>query len=413
MTVAHSFISRAAAGAGRADPDLALAVFGRLGGLRDPRAASRRSRRSRRSPAGDSSARTTRRSRLVRREGVWKVESLGGFPGGRTEGRRPAGTIWKLVRVRRPVVSSGRYHDSFKVAEDENEGRIRLWDDAADDPDVDLILGSSPNYRTAHVRLAGEDAGLRGPRPRGLRRPAGRPARGSSASWSTADADLTSRSACSPTSRAASSWSSWRASGRVSAPDDRTDTDARPDPCRRTRSSAPPLDPARATPSAPWTTPPTASPRPRRRSCCAGPMPRRTARTCRRARRRRCGSASDRRHRVQALRHTRGFRIHGHGLGELGAPPARGDARGLSMHDREPRMKGRLSAASARSRSNRSPIPGSPPRPTRSSASSWPPICGSDLHVYHEREQGLRPRHGDGSRVRRRDRGVRPRSCAA
>jgi len=93
---------------------------------------------------------------LVRQDGVWKIEDLSGFP---ADGRKVDDMLGQLrdVRVRRPVVSSGRYHDAFKVAADENEARIRLWADGQDDPDVDLILGSSPNFRTSHVRLADED----------------------------------------------------------------------------------------------------------------------------------------------------------------------------------------------------------------------------------------------------------------
>ena len=56
-----------------------------------------------------------------------------------------------------PVVSSSRYHEAFRVQRDENEGRVRVWGDGADDPKVDLILGSSPNYQVAHVRSDGDD----------------------------------------------------------------------------------------------------------------------------------------------------------------------------------------------------------------------------------------------------------------
>jgi hypothetical protein len=94
---------------------------------------------------------------LVKRDGQWRVDELGGFP---ADGQKIEDLLGDLqdVRVRRPVVSSGRYHASFKVAEDGHEARIRLWDDDDDEPDVDLILGSSPNFRSTHVRLAGEDA---------------------------------------------------------------------------------------------------------------------------------------------------------------------------------------------------------------------------------------------------------------
>jgi len=95
--------------------------------------------------------------RLAREEGSWRVESLDGFPADDEKVEELLSNLADL-RVRRPVVSSGRYHGSFKVADDEFEGRIRLWASAGSDADVDLFLGSSPNFRTSHVRLAGEDA---------------------------------------------------------------------------------------------------------------------------------------------------------------------------------------------------------------------------------------------------------------
>lgn len=94
--------------------------------------------------------------KLVRRDGAWQVDDLGGFP---ADGAKLESMLDELkeIRVRRPVVSSDRYHASFKVGEDDHEARVRLWDDGEGDPDVDLIIGSSPNFRTSHVRLAGED----------------------------------------------------------------------------------------------------------------------------------------------------------------------------------------------------------------------------------------------------------------
>jgi len=62
----------------------------------------------------------------------------------------------KTLQVRRPVVSSGRYHSTFKVADDEYEGRVTVFSDESGSPAVDLILGNSPNYRITHVRRQGE-----------------------------------------------------------------------------------------------------------------------------------------------------------------------------------------------------------------------------------------------------------------
>ncbi len=94
---------------------------------------------------------------LVKQGGEWRVDELGGFP---ADGQKVDDLLEELkqLTVRRPVVSSGRYHAAFKVSEDEYEARVRLWEESVDEPEVDLIVGSSPNFRSGHVRLAGEDA---------------------------------------------------------------------------------------------------------------------------------------------------------------------------------------------------------------------------------------------------------------
>jgi len=94
---------------------------------------------------------------LVKQGGEWRVDELGGFP---ADGQKVDDLLEDLqqLTVRRPVVKSGRYHAAFKVTENEYEARVRLWEESADEPEVDLIVGSSPNFRSSHVRLAGEDA---------------------------------------------------------------------------------------------------------------------------------------------------------------------------------------------------------------------------------------------------------------
>jgi hypothetical protein len=93
---------------------------------------------------------------LLLENGAWRIEDLGGFPADGTKVETLLADL-EQIRVRRPVVSSSRYHASFKVAEDEYEARVRLWAGSEGDPDVDLLVGSSPNFRTSHVRLAGKD----------------------------------------------------------------------------------------------------------------------------------------------------------------------------------------------------------------------------------------------------------------
>jgi len=88
--------------------------------------------------------------------GGWVVSEAGDFPADQTKIDNLVKELRELS-VRRPVVSSSRYHEAFKVRTDDNEGRVRVWDDASGDPQIDLILGTSPNYRITHVRRADDD----------------------------------------------------------------------------------------------------------------------------------------------------------------------------------------------------------------------------------------------------------------
>jgi hypothetical protein len=93
---------------------------------------------------------------LEKRGDGWVVADLDGFP---ADGSKIEDLFDNLrgLKVRRPVVSGSRYHETFKVGDDDFEARLRLWDDSADDPRIDLILGTSPTYRAVHVRLAEEN----------------------------------------------------------------------------------------------------------------------------------------------------------------------------------------------------------------------------------------------------------------
>jgi len=93
---------------------------------------------------------------LVKSGGGWGIDELDGFP---ADGNKIDELVNELaaLRVKRPVVSSGRYHDAFKVGDSDYEARIRLWSDGTDDPAADLIVGKSSNYQTCNVRRAGED----------------------------------------------------------------------------------------------------------------------------------------------------------------------------------------------------------------------------------------------------------------
>lgn len=86
----------------------------------------------------------------------WGVTGLAGFP---ADAKKVDGLLedLKALTVSRPVVSSPRYHETFGVTEKKNEGRIRLWSGAGDKPELDLIVGDSPNYRITHVRRADDN----------------------------------------------------------------------------------------------------------------------------------------------------------------------------------------------------------------------------------------------------------------
>lgn len=93
---------------------------------------------------------------LVRRNEDWTIEELGGFPADNDKVERLLENL-EGIQVRRPVVTHSSYHKAFKVASDDYEERLRIWKAGEEDPSVDLILGSSANYRTTHARLADED----------------------------------------------------------------------------------------------------------------------------------------------------------------------------------------------------------------------------------------------------------------
>jgi hypothetical protein len=93
---------------------------------------------------------------LERRGDTWVLGDEDGFPADRSKVDELLESL-EGIEVRRPVVTQSRYHDTFKVAEDDHERRLRIWDDPNDDPEVELFVGTSPNYRVSHVRLGDDD----------------------------------------------------------------------------------------------------------------------------------------------------------------------------------------------------------------------------------------------------------------
>lgn len=94
---------------------------------------------------------------LRRQDGRWQVDDLDGFP---ADDRKIESLLERIgsAEVRRPLVRSARYHESFNLVEQDAEGRLRIW--AADDeePRVDLLFGNTPNFGSIHVRRTNEDA---------------------------------------------------------------------------------------------------------------------------------------------------------------------------------------------------------------------------------------------------------------
>ena len=96
------------------------------------------------------------RLELARGDGGWTIEGAGGFPADSVKIDTLLDDL-RALTVRRPLVRSARHHDTFRVADDDFVGRLRIWADD-DRPSVDLLMGSSSNYRATHARLVDDDA---------------------------------------------------------------------------------------------------------------------------------------------------------------------------------------------------------------------------------------------------------------
>ena len=95
---------------------------------------------------------------LERDDAGWTLPAKEGFP---VDDERVGDLVESLetIQVRVPVVRQSRHHESFEVAESKHQGKLRLWvGEAAGDPDAELLIGSSPNYRRTNVRRTDGDA---------------------------------------------------------------------------------------------------------------------------------------------------------------------------------------------------------------------------------------------------------------
>ncbi|RMG45700.1 MAG: DUF4340 domain-containing protein [Acidobacteria bacterium] len=93
---------------------------------------------------------------LERKDDRWTLPDAGGYPASEEKVDKLLDDL-KGLKVRRPVVTSARHHAALEVAEDKHARRVRIFADADEDPEIDLLVGSSPKYRFVHVRRAGED----------------------------------------------------------------------------------------------------------------------------------------------------------------------------------------------------------------------------------------------------------------
>ncbi len=93
---------------------------------------------------------------LVREAEGWGLLEADGYPADASKVDRLLETL-QGIEVRRPVVTSSRYHRALKVTDDDHERRVRIWKDAGEAPEIDFFLGTSPNYKRIHVRRAGDD----------------------------------------------------------------------------------------------------------------------------------------------------------------------------------------------------------------------------------------------------------------
>ncbi len=93
---------------------------------------------------------------LEREGGAWALGQPKGYP-------VTPGKVEKVIQdlehlnVHRQVVSGSRYHAALKVAPNDFERRVRIWEKPGGNPRAELYVGSSPSYGVSHVRVGGND----------------------------------------------------------------------------------------------------------------------------------------------------------------------------------------------------------------------------------------------------------------
>jgi len=93
---------------------------------------------------------------LGRKEQTWSIGEAGGYPADGAKVQKLLDELEQL-EVRRPVVSSARYHEALRVTSEQHERKLRLFDADGTSPRVELYVGTSPNYGINHVRRSDRD----------------------------------------------------------------------------------------------------------------------------------------------------------------------------------------------------------------------------------------------------------------
>jgi uncharacterized protein DUF4340 len=94
---------------------------------------------------------------LDRESGAWSLEKPKGYPVTASKVEKLIEDVGKLA-AGRPVVTNARNHAALKVADDQFERHIRIWEKASGKPSAELYLGTSPRFQSTHVRVGGKDA---------------------------------------------------------------------------------------------------------------------------------------------------------------------------------------------------------------------------------------------------------------
>lgn len=90
---------------------------------------------------------------LKRSGSKWGIETADGYPAKSEEVKELLETIEDL-RSTSLVVTSDRYHEKLKVADDDYNRLVKLTTDGGT---IEMYVGTSPSFKNTHVRIGGSD----------------------------------------------------------------------------------------------------------------------------------------------------------------------------------------------------------------------------------------------------------------